>query len=119
MKSFKFLLPFACALLLSATAFGQSYQMTITDGSGAPGSAVDLQVLLDNNGDAIQGWSLGACHDGAALSLTGVEDGATTLVVKNGSPPDFNQVNVDAAAGLTVGVVICFTGCASLDAGTN
>ncbi|MDC3251842.1 hypothetical protein OAU96_02945, partial [Planctomycetota bacterium] len=35
----------------------------------------------------------------------------------HGSPPDFNQVNVDAGAGFTVGVVICFTGCAALDAG--
>ena len=119
MKSFKFLLPFAFALLLSAPAFGQNYQMTITDGAGAPGSSVDLQVLLDNNGDDIQGWSYGVCHDGAALSLTEVQDGATTLVVKNGSPPDFNQVTVDAAEGFTVGVVICFTGCANLEAGTT
>jgi hypothetical protein len=117
MNTFKFFLPFAMALFLSAPAFGQQYDLSITSGSGAPGSALDLQVVLDNNGDDIQGWSFGACHDGGALSLTAVEDGAGTLVVKNGSPPDFNQVNVDAGAGFTVGVVICFTGCAALDAG--
>ena len=119
MKSFKFLLPFAFALLLSVPALGQSYQMSISSGSGAPGASLDLQVSLDNNGDDIQGWSYGACHDGSALSLTAVVDGSTTEVVKNGSPPDFNQVNVDAAEGFTVGVVICFTGCANLAAGTT
>ncbi|MBA4683882.1 MAG: hypothetical protein H2076_02630 [Planctomycetes bacterium] len=119
MKSFKFLLPFAFALLLSVPALGQSYQMSISSGSGAPGASLDLQVSLDNNGDDIQGWSYGVCHDGSALSLTAVVDGSTTEVVKNGSPPDFNQVNVDAAEGFTVGVVICFTGCANLAAGTT
>ena len=119
MNTFKFFLPFVMALFLSAPAFGQQYDLSITSGSGAPGSALDLQVVLDNNGDDIQGWSFGACHDGGALSLTAVEDGAGTLVVKNGSAPDFNQVNVDAGTGFTVGVVICFTGCAALDAGTQ
>ena len=118
MKSFKLFLPFAFALLLSVPALGQSYQMSVSSGSGAPGSSLDLQILLDNNGEDIQGWSYGACHDGAALTLTAVEDGATTLVVKNGSPPDFNQINVDANEGFTIGVVICFTGCANLEAGT-
>ncbi|MGE4618716.1 MAG: hypothetical protein AAEJ04_02790 [Planctomycetota bacterium] len=118
MKTSKIAFTLTFALLISAQVFAQ-YDLSISDASGAPGSSVDVQVLLDNNGDDIQGWSFGGCHDGGALSLTAVVDGATTETVKNGSPPDFNQVNVDAAEGFTVGVVICFTGCANLAQGTG
>lgn len=118
MKTGKIALTLAFALLVGAPAFAQ-YDLSLTDASGAPGASVDVQVLLDNNGDEIQGWSYGACHDGSALSLTGVVDGAATLVVNNGGTPDFNQVNVFADTGFSVGVVISFTGQASLPAGTS
>ena len=118
MKTTKVALTLAFALLFGAPAIAQ-YDLTLSSASGAPGSSADIQVLLDNNGDDIQGWSFGVCHDGLALSLTGVADGATTLTVKNGGPPDFNQVNVLAAEGFTVGVVICFTGCAVLPSATT
>jgi len=118
MNTTKIALALAFALLIGAPAFAQ-YDLSLSSASGAPGSSADLQVLLDNSGDDIQGWSVGVCHDGTALSLTAVVDGATTATVKNGSPPDFNQVNVDAGSGFTVGVVICFTGCATLPTGTT
>jgi hypothetical protein len=118
MKTSKIAFTLAFALLIGAPAIAQ-YDLSVTDASGAPGASVDLQVLLDNNGDDIQGWSFGVCHDGAALSLTAVVDGSTTATVQNGMPPGFNQVNVDAATGFTVGVVICFTGCAVLPGGTT
>ncbi|MDC3251586.1 hypothetical protein OAU96_01610 [Planctomycetota bacterium] len=95
------------------------YLLRMTDAyASSIGDQVSLSALLDNNGGDIQGWSYGACHDGSVLSLNTVADGSTTLDVKNGSPPEFNQVNVGAGAGFTVGVVICFTGCAVLESGT-
>ncbi|NRA76259.1 MAG: hypothetical protein HRU16_09995, partial [Planctomycetes bacterium] len=118
MKTSKISLTLAFALLIGAPAFAQ-YDLSMSDGSGAPGASVDLQVLLDNNGDDIQGWSFGVCHDGAALSLSAVVDGSTTATVQNGDPPGFAQTNVDATMGFTVGVVICFTGCAVLPPSTG
>ncbi|MDE0960404.1 MAG: hypothetical protein OSB09_06460 [Planctomycetota bacterium] len=118
MKTTKIAFTLALALLLGAPAFAQ-YDLSLSSAEGAPGSSADLQVLLDNNGDDIQGWSFGVCHDGQALSLTAVVDGATTMTVKNGDEPDFNQVNVVSDEGFTVGVVICFVGCASLPTGTT
>ncbi|MEC9476953.1 MAG: dockerin type I domain-containing protein [Planctomycetota bacterium] len=118
MKTSKIAFTLAFALLIGAPAFAQ-YDLTLTDASGAPGASVDVQVLLDNNGDDIQGWSFGACHDGGALSLTAVADGAATLTVNNGGTPDFNQVNVFADIGFSVGVVISFTGQAVLPAGAT
>ena len=118
MKTSKISLTLAFALLIGAPAFAQ-YDLSMSDGSGSPGASVDLQVLLDNNGDDIQGWSFGVCHDGAALSLSAVVDGSTTATVNNGGPPGFAQTNVDATTGFTVGVVICFTGCAVLPPSTG
>ncbi|MDC3252039.1 hypothetical protein OAU96_03950, partial [Planctomycetota bacterium] len=105
-------------LLCSNTVWAQ-YDLYLSNATGVPGSSADIQVLLDNNGDDISGWSFGACHDGLALSLTAVVDGATIATVKNGAPPDFNQVNVYSDQGFTVGVVICFTGCAVLPSATT
>ena len=117
MKTSKIALTLAFALLIGAPAFAQ-YDLTMTDAAGAPGASVDIQVLLDNNGDDIQGWSFGGCHDGTALSLTAVVDGADTATVNDGDSPDFNQVNVFADTGFSVGVVISFIGAAVLPAGT-
>ena len=105
-------------LLCSNTVWAQ-YDLYLSNATGDPGSSADIQVLLDNNGDDIQGWSFGVCHDGLSLSLTAVVDGATTSTVKNGAPPDFNQVNVISTQGFTVGVVVCFTGCAVLPSATT
>ena len=118
MKSTKIAFTLALALLLGAPAFAQ-YDLSLSSAAGAPGSSADLQVLLDNNGDPIQGWSFGVCHDGLALSLTEVIDGAATSTVNEGGSPDFNQVNVVSDQGFTVGVVVCFVGCATLPTGTT
>ena len=83
-------------------------------------SSFDLSVQLENTTtDVVSGWSFGLCHDATLLDITGAADGATTAVVKNGSPPDFNQTNVIPGSGFTVGLVICLTGCATLAPGTG
>jgi hypothetical protein len=94
-----------------------NYVLTISGGSVGTGGSITLTTTLDSStGAAVQGWSYGVCHDQTALELTAIADGATTLTVKNGSPPDFNEKAL-LPAGYTVGVVICFTGCATLAPG--
>ncbi|MEE2856061.1 MAG: hypothetical protein VX949_01560 [Planctomycetota bacterium] len=61
----------------------------------------------------IQGWSFSLCSDPAELTPMSTALGAGTSTVKNGSPPDFENTNISADAVMN-GVVICFTGCASL-----
>jgi hypothetical protein len=102
----------------SAAAQNPDYILSLTDANGPAGGFVDVQVMFDNNGDDVQGWSLGVAHDPAFATLISVVDGSTTLTVNNGSPPDFNQVNVIPDTGFIVQVVLCFTGCAVLPSGS-
>jgi len=82
-----------------------------------PGGQLSAHVLLDNS-EAVQGWSYGICSDPTLLLIDGFEDGAATQVVNNGGPPDFNEVSA-FPEGITVGVVISFTGAATLPAGVD
>ncbi|RUA09047.1 MAG: hypothetical protein DSY81_08045, partial [Bacillota bacterium] len=103
----------------SATAQNPDYILSLTDAIGPPNGLVDVQVLFDNTGSGVAGWSLGVAHDPAFATLIDVVDGSTTLTVNNGSIPDFYQVvyfNPDV--GFALGVVICFTGCAVLPGGS-
>ncbi len=84
---------------------------------GLPGSAFGASVVLDSDQPS-QGWSYGICHDELLISLDAQANGAATDVVNNGGPPDFNEVTV-FSNGVTVGVVISFTGAATLPAGSG
>ena len=85
---------------------------------GAPGSSHGAAAILDNFGGEVQGWSYGVCHDTANVSLTDVVTGADTDTAKNGGPVDFDNINLEPG-GVTQGVVICFTGCATVAPGTT
>lgn len=107
---------FLLALVLSFMASGVHAQDTsFTAGSGdiALGGSGTVSMTMDNTGNVIAGWSLGICNDTAFLIATGAASGAGTETSKNGSAPDFNQINF-FDDGATQGVVICFTGCASV-----
>ena len=46
------------------------YELSISDGEGAPGSDVLLNITFDTSGGgSLNGWSFGACHDTSALTL--------------------------------------------------
>ncbi len=66
----------------------------------------------------IQGWSLSLCSDPGELTPLSATLGAGASTVKNGGVPDFENTNIAADAVMN-GVVICFTGCASLGQTTN
>ena len=105
-------------LLVATTVSAQDYVLSISSGSIPNNGSGDLTVNLDNNGGELQGWSFGACNDTAFLTCTGVVDGSTVATVNDGDTPDFNESSV-FDEGFTVGVVICFTGCATLTSGTG
>ena len=107
---------FTCGWLLLCNTCWAQYDLYLSSAAAPPGSTVDIQVLFDNNGGNIQGWSFGVVHDTSAVVLLDVVEGATTQTIANGNPPDFSVVDV-LTAGFTVGVVICFTGCAVLGPG--
>ena len=106
----------AVALAAGGTAEAQNYTISV----GGPtthnvDSSFDLTVELDSSaGIDLAGWSYGLCHDATLFDITAVAAGATTLTVRNGALPDFNNLNVLPGEGFTVGVVICFTSCAVL-----
>ncbi|MDE0960402.1 MAG: hypothetical protein OSB09_06450 [Planctomycetota bacterium] len=117
---YKLICLFTTLLMLSSSPLvAQDYILyTSAPATATLGEAFDQSTMLDTSVDGVQGYSFGACHDSTLMTLDAVVDGATTLVIKNGGPPDFNQVNV-LTDGFTVGVVICFTGCATLASGTG
>ena len=105
---------FILALLVSFSVTSVSAQDTSFNaegGSVALGGTETLAMTMDNSGNEIAGWSLGVCNDTAFLIAIGAASGADTETSKNGDPPYFNQINV-FEAGVTQGVVVCFTGCA-------
>ncbi len=105
-------------LLMTVCVTGQDYSLSVSSGSIPDGGSGSLAITMDNNGADVAGWSFGVCNDTGFLTCTGAVDGSTTAVVKNGGPPDFNQIGV-FDEGFTVGVVICFTGCAVLAPGSG
>lgn len=103
-----------CASMAFAGAGDPNYVLSISAGSGATGDSFTSTVSLDNSmGGDVQGWSFGVCNDPAALTVDASELGATSLVANNGTPVEFEQRSI-FADGATMGVVICFTGCAVL-----
>ncbi len=109
---------FLFLFLFGQVAVAQDYVLSISSGTIPEGGSGSLTISMDNNGLDVQGWSYGACNDTAFLTCNAVVDGSTTAIVNNGSPPGFNEVSVNDA-GFTVGVVICFTGCAVLAPGAG
>jgi hypothetical protein len=107
----------ALAVVCMATSLGAQYIISVESGNSFPGGTANLAAVLDNNGNAIAGWSYGVCDtsDDITATAVGLGDCAT---VKNGSAADFNE-RATFPGGWTQGVVICFIGCATVAAGTQ
>lgn len=82
-----------------------------------PDTTFGASVLLEADAD-VQGWSFGVCQDEAFFTIDSVANGSTTQTVNNGDLPDFNEVAL-LSGGVTVGVVINFTGAAVLPPGVG
>ncbi len=116
-KTMTSLMVLTIAFSVSSTvmAGGNDYTFSMTGGAGSTGDSFTAAAMLDNAGGEIQGWSLGVCVDPAALTVDGAGMGADTATAKNGGEPDFHQIGV-FTTGATQGVVLCFTGCATIGA---
>jgi hypothetical protein len=106
------------ALVCAASSVGaQSYTISLNDVTTFTGGSFNIAATLDNSaGLDVQGWSYGVCNDAAAATPNQVNNEGTATV-KNGAAADFNEKAI-FPDGWTQGVVICFTGCAVLPAGT-
>jgi len=110
-----------CTLIPGMVANAQGnpdYVLRVGNGTTAPGGIVSVPVLLDSTGEDIQGWSFGICLDEEEILVAGAVAGSATVTVRNGAPPDFEQINL-VTGGWTMGVVVCFTGCAILPPGLD
>ncbi|MFN0059850.1 MAG: hypothetical protein ACKVX7_15435 [Planctomycetota bacterium] len=127
-----FALVFIVALSGSVAAqVSPNYTLSFESGvAGLVGDNVTVSGMFGTlpSAQAIEGWSFGICHPPTPLTPILAVAGSTTQTVKNGSPPDFMQMNVNptgttspvvSTPGVNQAVVICFTGCASLPPGTG
>ena len=90
----------------------EDYTMHLTSATGAEGSNVIIEVLLDVDGDAVQAWCYGVCHDEDALSIVDAVQGsvgedfsfifAATTIEDNGVAQD-GLLNVITEEVLPVG----------------
>ena len=116
---------FAALALLASFSVGvtsleaQTYSLTVSGPAQVgEGAAFDASLNLDFTGDPMAGFSYGVCNDPAFVTLAGRADGAAIGALNGGDGPDFNEV-ASFAGGYTVGLVICFTGCNPLPAGSG
>lgn len=115
----RFSILFLALFFLAGPLTAQSV-LSITDGSAPQGGSTTLSVILDNNDGEVQGWSFGACHDVAALTLdpASLSLGSTSATVNGGEEPAFLALNAEDG-GFTMGVVINLFGAATLPMGTG
>ena len=87
-----------------------------TPGTVAVDSVFPVDVLFDVEMGApqVSGLSLGICHDPTRLAPQSAVSGPVLDTIKNGAPADFIDVQADPTLGATFGLIICFTGCATL-----
>ena len=85
----------AILLTVPGMAFGgevdEDYEFRITDLDSCTGTRATVTIFFDNDGDDINAWQFGICHDPEQLSIEAgdVEDGEVTATVNGGSPPFF------------------------------
>ena len=91
---------------------------SIDSATAAPGEEVKLGIYATGNGEDVQGWSYGITWGDNAPWADGQPTLQNTPDMKNGFPPDFNQVSA-FETGVTQGTVICFTGCDVLTLGAT
>lgn len=109
-------------LVLNLPAFAQTdpdYVISVSDANASQGGTITVDVGFDLFDSEIQGWSFGICHDSSQLALVDAVDSTLTQTIKNGSPPDFDSLDLYPGGGWSKGVIICFLGCATLAPGTD
>ncbi len=100
-----------------------NFTFKVTDASGGQGSQRDLHVLIDNEKDQVQGWSLGVCHDPNLLTINSVGHGPDLQAFNDGEGPDIFFYNVypepPLGPGWNTGIVINVWGLEFLQPGID
>lgn len=101
---------FAVAILLLAAVgsstvpgFAQQSDLIVTDAAGSFGDFSESSVFIET-GLAIQGWSIGICHDPAQATLISISEGPIVATANGGLGADF--VNTTATGDGWIGSVI-------------
>ncbi len=111
-RRFLFLLALSLSIFaVSALNANQQFKYYMTSASGLQGGSVDLHLLLDNEKDLVEGWSLGVCHDASMLTIISADNGETTQAFNGGFGPDIVYYNIfpedsPPGPGWNAGVVI-------------
>ena len=95
---------FAVVLGLSPALLAQT-SLSAGTATGAPGSSVSIQVLLDGSDIECQGASLGLAHNDEVATLDSIEMGDAIADFNGGDGPDFWITNVDPGGGGAGGFV--------------
>lgn len=82
-----------CATTAVVNAQGQGYKFTITSVEGNIGEIGTSHAYL-NNPDAVQGWTIGICHDNTRANLLNVAESPDVTLVNGGIPADFTNMTV-------------------------
>ena len=84
--------------LLPLLSFGQpnpDFVLSLTDGSGPPGSMIEVESQLTFTGTAeVAGWEFGVCHDSSVVEIVDVVPGVTTLTANSGQPAQFMHLEI-------------------------
>ncbi len=106
---------------ISASTCHAQYVLTAGTGAGAAGDGIEIAVSLDAD-SPIRGFSLGLAHDGDALTLDSIAEGAALADFNSGAGPDYFAVDVDPEVGIGgwIGCVFSLDSpIEELDAGTD
>lgn len=98
-----------CMIVGVATAQAQTVLVS-SSGMAREGESATVHVFLEHSGsEDFNAWSFGVCNDPLVANVVSVVDGSTTAEVNGGSPPDFQQVDIETS-GWAVTTVISTTG---------
>ncbi len=98
----------AALMLCTGVATAQSYSLNAGNAAGLPGSSVTVSVTLDGTSD-MQGFQFGLAHDGAVLTATLAEQGATLASANNGTGADYffsDTMPTSGGPGVVMGAVV-------------
>jgi hypothetical protein len=98
------------ALCMAQPLGAQSYNVFFraTEVAGSVGGTASVSVGLQNQPEAVTGFSFGVRHDPAALEFASAAPGAAVMAALSGGAPDdrFFAVTSDVEGGVTVALIL-------------
>ena len=105
------------AACTTVSAQNPSYTLSF-DGphDAASGSTISVEsrISIDPGANELSGITLGICHDPSLVAPVGSSPGPIFATINQGGPAGFLNLQTDPTLGVTFGVVVCLTACATL-----